>query len=180
MQQQLIDRCKSKDRVAQRALYDQYASMLYGCCLKYAPNKEEAQDILQDSFIIIFEKIKQFKNEGSFEGWCKRITINTALQRYRTANLYHIENENTIVDDAIDFDNSIKLDMVDMLAMIQQLPHRYQLVFSLYSLDGYSHKEISKMMEISVGTSKSNLSRARLRLQEMIKEWLIHNASDAS
>ncbi len=180
VQQQIIDGCKNGDRKAQRALYDRYSSVLFASCLKYAPSRQEAQDILQDSFITIFNKIRQFNDQGSFEGWCKRIAITTALQRYRTQKVYALEQEHQIEEVELTNEEEQSIELNDLLSMVQQLPDQYRMVFSLYALDGYSHKEIAQLMRISVGTSKSNLSRARLKLQEMIVQWRIANASDAS
>ncbi|AZQ43220.1 RNA polymerase sigma factor [Nonlabens ponticola] len=180
VQEQLIKECQAGNRKAQRELYDRYASALYGCCLKYAPNAQEAQDVLQDSFITIFDKIKQFKSKGSLEGWCKRIAINTALQRYRGKKVYQLENEGAIPETGVEVEEPEDISLQDMLQMIQQLPERYRMVFSLYTLDGYGHKEIASMMGITEGTSKSNLSRAKQNLQEMILQWRENNASDVS
>lgn len=179
VQLQIIDGCKKGDRKAQRALYDQYAASLYGCCLKYAANVQEAQDVLQDSFITIYDKIDQYNHKGSFEGWCKRITINTALQRYRNNKVYVLEDDKNIVEELPVVDLIDQIELQELLDMIQQLPDKYRMVFSLYSLDGYSHKEIAALMKISEGTSKSNLSRARTNLQQMINEWRRKNIIDA-
>ena len=170
VKQELINGCKNGDRKAQRELYESYSTAIYGCCLKYAPNKQEAQDILQDSFITIFENVHQFEYKGSFEGWCKRIAINTALQRYRGASVYAIEDNSAIVAQEIEIDNAQEIGMEEMLAMVQQLPDRYRMVFSLYALDGHSHKEIAGLMSISEGTSKSQLFKARKLLQSQVNQ----------
>ncbi len=168
----IIELCQKNDRKAQKELYQTVAPQLYGSCLRYAPSAVEAQDILQDSFIIIFEKIDQFKFKGSFEGWCKRITINTALQRYRKTKVLNIVNEDQIEDNAIvEVDEIDNLPLKDLLDMIQELPQRYRLVFTLYVLDGCNHNEIATMMNITVGTSKSNLARARQHLQTKVHKW---------
>ncbi|MEO8774274.1 MAG: RNA polymerase sigma factor, partial [Gelidibacter sp.] len=130
----------------------------------------EAQDNLQDSFVTIFKKIDQFSNKGSFEGWMKRITINTALQRYRSVGIFDIVNEDQIEDVAIEiYEEDLSLDY--LLCIIQELPDRYRLVFNLYVLDDYSHKEIAEMMGITTGTSKSNLARARMILKDKIEHY---------
>ncbi|WP_194851528.1 RNA polymerase sigma factor [Nonlabens antarcticus] len=180
VQKQLIYNCKNGDRKAQKELYDRYSNTLFGCCLKYAPNYQEAQDILQDSFLTIFKKIGQFEDAGSFEGWCKRITINVALQRYRGTKVYRLEDGDCVIDEVLEIEEPDNLGMQEMLLMIQQLPDRYRLVFSLYTLDGYGHKEIADMMQITEGTSKSNLSRARQKLQHMIIKWREDNTCNAS
>ncbi|WP_179337569.1 RNA polymerase sigma factor [Winogradskyella ludwigii] len=168
---QLIKNCIKQDAQAQSQLYKQYASKLFSLCLKYSKNYAEAEDNLHDAFITIFNKIEQYNNKGSFEGWLKRITINTALQRYRKdVGVYDIINEDNIEDVSVNF-NEDDVSIEYLLKIIQELPDRYRLVFNLYVLDGYSHVEISELIHISTGTSKSNLSRARLILKEKIEAY---------
>lgn len=153
---------------AQKELYTHYASVLFSVCLKYAPNYTEAEDILQDAFITIFDKIGQYKNKGSFEGWLKRVVINTALQRYRKPGVFNLVNEENIKEVEVEVDEEqIPLDF--LLQIIQELPDRYRMVFNLYVMDGHSHKEIATLLEISSGTSKSNLARARVILKDKIE-----------
>jgi len=166
---QLIKKCKKQDAKAQEQLYRLYGSKLFSICLKYSNNYASAEDTLQDAFITIYDKIEQYKNKGSFEGWIKRVTINTALQKYRKQRIFEIISEEQIEEEVeveLDEDN-VSLDY--LLEIIQQLPDRYRLVFNLYVLDGYSHKEIAAMLDISIGTSKSNLARARNILKEKIE-----------
>lgn len=166
---QLIQKCKSNDTKAQSDLYKLYSSTLFSICLKYSRNRAEAEDNLQDSFLVIFKKIGQFNNKGSLEGWLKRIVISTTLQRYRRdKGVFDIVNEEHIEDVNIEIDND-DIDIDFLLHCIQELPDRYRLVFNLYALDGYSHKEIAKMLTISVGTSKSNLARARMILKDKVE-----------
>lgn len=168
LQNQLIKNCKKKLPKAQTELYTHYASVLFSVCLKYAPNYTEAEDILQDAFITIFDKISQYKNKGSLEGWLKRIVINTALQRYRKPGVFNLVNEENIKEVEVEVDEEqIPLDF--LLQIIQELPDRYRMVFNLYVMDGHSHKEIGKLLEISQGTSKSNLARARVILKNKIE-----------
>lgn len=165
---QLIQKCSKNDTKAQSELYQLFSSKLFSLCLKYSRNYTEAEDNLQDAFVTIFNKISQYNNKGSFEGWLKRVTINTALQRYRSQGVFEIINEDIIEDVELDVeDDDITIDF--LLKIIQELPDRYRLVFNLYALDGYSHKEIAKMLSISTGTSKSNLARARMLLVEKIE-----------
>lgn len=167
--EQLIIKCQKKDIQAQGTIYKLYASKLFTLCLKYSKNKVEAEDNLQDAFLTIFNKIDQFKNKGSFEGWMKRIVINTALQRYRKEGVLDVIKDDNIKEEPVEVDTeNLSLDF--LLKLIQELPNKYRLVFNLYVLDGYSHKEIASLLNISVGTSKSNLSRARLILKEKIEE----------
>lgn len=165
---QLIEKCKSNDTKAQGELYKLFSGKLFAICLKYSRNYAEAQDNLQDAFLTIFNKIGQFQNKGSFEGWLKRITVNTALQRYRNEKVFDIINGDFSDNVEIDIDeDDISLDY--LLQIIQNLPDRYRLVFNLYVLDGYSHKEIANLLGINMGTSKSNLARARHILKETIE-----------
>lgn len=167
---QLIQNCKNNNTKAQSEIYKLFSSKLFALCLKYSRNYAEAEDNLQDAFLTIFKKIDQYKNKGSFEGWLKRITINTALQRYRNEKVFDIINENNIEDETIEIDeDSVSLDY--LLKIIQELPDRYRLVFNLYVLDGYSHKEIAKLLNINIGTSKSNLARARQILKNTIEDF---------
>ena len=168
---QLIQKCKKNDTKAQSDLYKLFSSKLFALCLKYSRNHVEAEDNLQDAFVTIFEKISQFKHKGSFEGWLKRIVINTALQRYRSKGVFIIVNENNIEDVSIEIEDNDDIDVDYLLLIIQELPDRYRLVFNLYVLDGYSHKEIAKMLDITTGTTKSNLARARLILKNKIENY---------
>lgn len=168
---QLIQKCKKNDTKAQSDLYKLFSSKLFALCLKYSRNHVEAEDNLQDAFVTIFEKISQFKHKGSFEGWLKRIVINTALQRYRSKGVFNIVNENNIEDATIEIEDNDDIDVDYLLLIIQELPDRYRLVFNLYALDGYSHKEIAKMLDITTGTTKSNLARARLILKNKIENY---------
>ncbi len=167
---ELITKCIKKDAKAQEQLYRRYANTLFSVSLKYARNYTEAEDILQDGFITIFDKIGQFKNKGSFEGWLKRIVINTALQRYRKQRVFNIVNEEQLEQEDVLVDEE-DVSLQFLLQIVQELPDRYRLVFNLYALDGYSHKEIANMLEISEGTSKSNLARARMILKQKVEEF---------
>ena len=165
----LIHQCADNNPKAQEEIYRLYAGKLYSLCLKYSRNKEEAEDNLQDGFITIFNKIRQFNHKGSFEGWMKRIVINTALQKYRQKTHLNLVHEEYVSDEVVvDVDeDEVSLDY--LLGLIQQLPDQYRMVFNLYVLDGYSHKEVASALQISEGTSKSNLSRARKILKRRIE-----------
>jgi RNA polymerase sigma-70 factor (ECF subfamily) len=173
---QLIRKCKKQDIKAQEQLYRMFAHKLFPLCLKYSSNYQQAEDNLQDAFLMIFKSMPQYKNKGSFEGWMKRIVINTALQKHRKQTVfeiirddYHKEPEIEVGEDEVSVDY--------LLDIIQQLPDRYRQVFNLYVLDGYSHKEIAEMLNISTGTSKSNLARARVILKEKIENSLYKSAA---
>jgi len=169
----LVKQCAKNDRKAQEEIYHLFAGKLFSICLKYSKNKQEAQDNFQDGFVTIFDKIGQFKFNGSFEGWMKRVMINTVLIKYRKKNVLNIVTEDIPDEVIVDIDDDeISLDL--LLNLIQSLPDRYRMVFNLYVLDGYSHREISKMLQIAEGTSKSNLARARAILKQKIE---IHQES---
>jgi len=167
---QLIQKCKKNDTKAQSDLYKLFSSKLFALSLKYSRNYAEAEDNLQDAFVIIFKKISQYENKGSFEGWLKRIVVNTALQRYRSKGVFDIVNEEHIEDVSIEVENDT-IDIDFLLNSIQELPDRYRLVFNLYVLDGYSHKEIGEMLGIATGTTKSNLARARVILKSKVENY---------
>ncbi|MFD2698034.1 RNA polymerase sigma factor [Mesonia sediminis] len=168
--QNLIRQCQKQDLASQEQLYHIYNQKLFSVALKYARNYKEAEDHLQDSFITIFKKINQFKFKGSFEGWMKRIVINTCLQAYRKEPFFEIINENQIKETEEEIeDHDLPLDF--LLKIVQELPNRYRLVFNLYALDGYSHKEIAELLHISDGTSKSNLARARQILRQKVEAY---------
>ena len=166
----LIEQCVNKETKAQQELYRIFAPKLFGICLKYCSNKTIAEDLFQESFITIFNKIHQFKHKGSFEGWLKRITINTVLQHYKKQQFHQPIIDDLITEevDEIEIDNS-DISLNYLLELIQELPNQYRLVFNLYVLDGYSHAEIAKALNISVGTSKSNLSRAKQLLRNKLE-----------
>ena len=144
-------------------------------CLKYSRNKTEAEDNLHDSFMTIYEKIGQFNFKGSFEGWIKRITVNTVLQKYRKDQHLNVVSENT--EDEVEVDTeATDVSLSTLLGYIQELPHKYRLTFNLYVLDGYSPKEISELLGTSTGTSKSNLARAKAILRDKIEKTKINIA----
>lgn len=170
--EKLIEKCKIRDLKAQSEVYHLFAGKLFALCLKYSKNHQDAQDNLQDGFITIFKKIDQYQFKGSFEGWLKRIMINTALQKYREKSVLNLVTEEIPERVEVEVDEEqVSLDF--LLNLIQQLPNQYRLVFNLYVLDGFSHKEIAAMLGISEGTSKSNLSRARMTLKKRLEEQKI-------
>ncbi len=166
---QLIAGCKKNDLAAQKLLFLKYKDLVYTSSLKYCRNKAEAEDNVHDVFIVIFETIHKYKNKGSFEGWIKRIAIHKAVDKFRqkkTTDLpYQIESDTreVIIDK-----EQVDIPIDAIFEAIQELPERYRLVFSLYQLDDYTHKEIATMLSISVGTSKSNFHRAKQILKEKI------------
>ncbi|QHI37396.1 ECF RNA polymerase sigma factor SigW [Kordia antarctica] len=168
--EQLIHKCKNNNRDAQAQLYSLYVKKLYATSLKYSRNKLEAEDNLQDSFMVIFEKISQYNFKGSFEGWLRRITVNTVLQKYRSKGVFEVINERVLEERPVTvYEEDVSLDF--LLSIVQELPDRYRLVFNLYVLDDYSHQEIAEMLGISQGTSKSNLARARMILKTKVETF---------
>lgn len=170
-EEQLIEKCLAKDGFAQRQLFDYYAKRMMGVCLRYANSTDEAQDVLQIGFIKVFEKLNTFNSEGSLEGWIKKIIINTALDSIRKNKKI---NENIEIE-KIDFqlqDNEENgynaLNATDLLNIIQKMPSGFRTVFNMYAIEGYSHKEIAEELNISINTSKSQYSRARQHLQDLL------------
>ncbi len=172
---ELISGCKKGDRKAQEQLYRKYSKILFGVCLKYSRNKVEAEDNLHDCFMTIYDKIGQYKSKGSFEGWMKRIAVNTVLQKYRKQQHLNVVTENLIEEIELDAGYG-DISLQTLLKYIQELPNKYRLTFNMYVLDGYTHKEISEALGTSLGTSKSNLARARMILKEKIKKENINIA----
>jgi|ERR1017187_3718581 RNA polymerase sigma-70 factor (ECF subfamily) len=174
---ELIEGCLKGKEKYYKMLYDNHYGKMFNVCLRYARDREEAQDILQEGYIRVFKNLHQYDFKGSFEGWIKRVIVTTAINYYRKNNLRSItdyvdsdnlltmENNNVVIDE----NNSMnQLEAKDLLSIIQQLPPVYKMVFNLNAIEGYSHKEISNMMGITESTSRSNLSKARAKLQEMV------------
>ena len=170
----ILKGCLNNDAAAQRELYNRYSPKMLAVCYRFAHNREDAEDMLQEGFIKIFENLDNYKHEGSFEGWMRRITVNTALEKFRSRHsLYRVDDIDTIQEPDSEPDNQdyAGLEANDLLEIIRELPTKYRMVFNLYAIEGYSHKEISKMVNISEGTSKSNLSRARVILQRRVGSY---------
>jgi RNA polymerase sigma-70 factor (ECF subfamily) len=145
---------------------------MYGICLRYTKDSAEAEDIMQEGFVRVFNKISQFEFKGSFEGWIKRIMVNTALEKFRKNDRLYPVEEMKIFESTEYVEETISsITAKDLLRIIQELPPRYRMVFNLFAIEGYSHLEIAEMMNISEGTSKSNLSRARVILQKSVTQY---------
>lgn len=166
--EQIIKECQQDSIKAQEQLYRLFSSKLFAVCLKYSRNYEDAQDNLQDGFLLIFRKIGQYQFKGSFEGWAKRVMVNNVLQRYRSEGVFEIVTENLPEEADVEIEPET-VTMEFLVSIIQALPDRYRMVFNLYVTDGFSHKEIAAMLSITEGTSKSNLARARIILKEKIE-----------
>ena len=166
--EELIKQCIKNDRAAQNELFRKYKDTLYFTSLKYCRNEADAEDNLHDAFIAIFQKIKTYKNKGSFEGWMKRITIYKPVDKYKTKKPLNVEIKDDILEDEVIVEYEENLSLDQLLTLIQNLPDQYRLVFNLYQMDGFSHKEIASLLNISEGTSKSNYHRAKLILRDKI------------
>ena len=167
----LIKGCLRRDARAQQQLFDIYSSRMHGVCYRYVKDDMEAEDILVMAFTKVFERINQFKGEGSFEGWIRRIMINESLTYLRKKRTMYLETDLEKADREPDYDQlNNHLEAEDLLKMIDQLPPGYRVVFNMYAIDGYSHKEIADQLGINENTSKSQLSRARTYLQKLLVE----------
>lgn len=170
---QLIKDLKRADPKAQRQLYDKYASRMLGVCMRYIGDQMTAEDILVEGFMKVFDKIEQFKSEGSFEGWIRRIMVNESLgylrQRKQFREDLHLDEAHGIADTTALADQF--LEAGEMLQMIESLPTGYRTVFNLYAIEGYAHAEIAEVLGITESTSKSQLHRARTLLQQLVTNW---------
>ena len=168
---QLIKACIREDASSQKEVFTRYSGRMMGVCLRYARNAADAEDILQDAFIKVFSKLHQFKFEGSFEGWIRKIVVNTALKKY-SVRRYEKEvsgYEITDRDEAgIEPPAYAHLTQKELMELINNLPDGYRLIFNLYVVEGYQHDEIAEMLGIQPGTSRSQLVKARNMLQKQI------------
>lgn len=167
----LIDKCRNNDSKAQASIYEKYSGKMFAVCLRYIKVRNEAEDTMIQGFMKVFSRIEQFKQEGSFEGWMRRIMVNESLTYIRRNKSMYLEVEIEKADREPDFNTlSDHLEAEDIMIMINKLPMGYRTVFNLYAIEGYSHKEIAERLEINVNTSKSQLSRARALLQSYLLE----------
>ncbi|MCE5225326.1 MAG: sigma-70 family RNA polymerase sigma factor [Porphyromonadaceae bacterium] len=171
-EEQLIEGCRKGERLAQKELYDRYSRKMMGVCLRYASDRETARDLLQDGFVKIFSALDSYAASGSFEGWMRKIFVNCALEHLRKTD---------ILKDAVDLDKTAELmqpdasiisemSAADLMGLIQELPPGFRAVFNLFAIEGFSHKEIGEMLEITESTSRSQYTRARQLLQRKVKE----------
>jgi len=163
-EKEIIEGCCHNNRKAQKDLYERYSSILLGVCIRYSGRRDEAEDILQDGLIKIYFNIKDFAGKGSFINWMKKIMVNTAITHYHR-NLKHQYHQD--IEDIREMDiegaslSGAEFTRDELFNVIKELPHGYRMVFNLYAVEGYKHKEIAEMLEIDVNTSKSQYSRAR-------------------
>ena len=172
-EKQIIEKLKKRDPKVQKKLFDVYSPIMLGICLRYVYEKSEAEDILQDAFLKILTRIDDYLHKGSFEGWMKRIVINTAITHYHRNGKYHknhheIEDfkESKMTEYSI---NGAEFNQEELLGVIKGLPDGYRMVFNLFGIEGYKHKEIAEMLNINENTSKSQYSRARQLIQKRLK-----------
>jgi len=167
----LIKGCLKRDRSAQKHLYDRFSPKMYSICCRYVKNHMEAEDVLITAFTKILDRIDQFKGEGSFEGWIRRVVVNEALTWLRKNRSMYVETELEAAYHELDYNTlGDQLEAEDLINLIQELPAGYRIVFNLYAIDGYSHKEIAEQLNITESTSKSQLSRARVFLQKLLAD----------
>jgi RNA polymerase sigma-70 factor (ECF subfamily) len=163
-EKEIIEGCCRNDRKAQKALYERYASILLGVCIRYSGRRDEAEDILQDGLIKIYFNIKEFAGTGSFINWMKKIMVNTAITHYHRNLKHHYHQD---IEDIRETEiegatlNTTDFTRDELFGVIRDLPHGYRIVFNLYAIEGYKHKEIAEILEIDVNTSKSQYSRAK-------------------
>ena len=169
--QRLINGCLTNDRSCQKEIYVRYSPAMMSLCLRYTKNRQEAEEVLQDGFLQMYRRIQQFKNTGTFEGWLRRIMINCALQKYRRVSnrFRHVVISEELYYLPSDLSVSNQLQEKELIRLIQSLPPASRLVFNLYVFEGLKHREIAQLLDISEGTSKSNLFDARNILKKQLK-----------
>lgn len=171
----MVEGCVRGDQKSQHELYRLYYSKMMGVCYRYANDPEEAKDILHDGFLKVYANIGKYNFKGSLEGWVRRIVVNTAIDHFRKfKNVFSMSESNieseTIQSYQTDYDANAQLNEQELLRAINNLSPAYKLVFNLYAIEGYSHKEIAERLDINVGTSKSNLAKARMNLQKELEK----------
>jgi RNA polymerase sigma factor (sigma-70 family) len=167
----LIEKCLKGNSLAQKELFKRFYSLMMGICLRYAGNRYEAKEILQDGYIKIFSSLTDFRFDGSLEGWVRRIMVNTAIDHYRKRI---IEPTTIEINENVPFNEDVleKLNKEDLLMAIQQLPTGYRAVFNMFVIEGYSHKEIAEKLGVTEGTSKSQLAKAKEQLKQIVKKMI--------
>ncbi|MCH8331128.1 MAG: RNA polymerase sigma factor [Bacteroidetes bacterium] len=167
--QEIIKGCIKGVSLQQYKLYRKYSPKMFGVCLRYAPDYHTAEDLLQEGFIKVYKNIATYRSEGSFEGWLRRIFVNTAIENFRkSVHMYPIAEINGYDKETYHDDVVSKITVDELLGLLQHLSVGYRTIFNLYAIEGYSHREIAEQLDISEGTSKSQLARARKLLQRML------------
>lgn len=173
----LIEACVRGDRKSQQFLYQTFYGKMLGVCIRYAPDRDEAKDMLHDGFIKVFERLKSFENKGSLEGWIRRIIVNNAIDQIRkkrdfvqSLNESGFENIMDDWDENFEMQENMRIKADKIIELIQKLSPAYRTVFNMYVIENYSHKEIAEELEISIGASKSNLAKAKMKLRALFEE----------
>ncbi len=176
---QLIKRCIKKDRAAQAELYGLYAPTMLGICYRYTKNREDAEDILQEGFVKVFQHMEQFQQKGVFEAWLRRIMVNTAISYLRKHSRYRnqLQVEDLTLHPVSQEQPAIQLDTKELIECIRNLPLAYQTVFNLYAIEGYDHQEIANLLDLNINTVRSQYSRARTILIQRIQQEQINTQS---
>ena len=169
----LLNACLRNEPKAYAEFYDHFAPKMFAICLRYASGYHMAEDHLQEGFIKVFKNLKKYRGDGSFEGWVRRVFVNTAIEHYRKANSsYRFLELESIINKPSNENIVSTLTADDLLKLVQQLPDGYRLVFNLYCIEGFSHKEIAEKLKIKIGTSKSQLARARMYIQKLLEDQI--------
>ncbi|MBI5541763.1 MAG: sigma-70 family RNA polymerase sigma factor [Bacteroidia bacterium] len=174
----LVDSCIKGNRKSQELLYKTFYGKMLAVCMRYSRNKEEAQDVLHDGLIKVFIKLKSFENKGSFEGWVRRIIVNSAIDSVRTRKDFYIKEEQEfLIDDIVDdsekteeMEKIQRMKAETLIGLMQKLSPAYRMVFNLFAVENMQHKEIAETLNISIGTSKSNLAKAKIKLKELVEQ----------
>lgn len=171
-EKKLIEACKNNDAWAQRLLYETFVRKMMSVCLRYADSREMAEDFLQEGFIKVFSSIQSYNYEGSFEGWMRRIFINTALETLRKNDLLRnsVELDAPEAQQEVDYSAIDKISADELMELIAQLPPGFRTVFNMFAIEGYSHREIAQALNINESTSRSQYTRAKRLLQKWIEE----------
>jgi RNA polymerase sigma-70 factor (ECF subfamily) len=177
--EQIASGCKASDAIAQKALYDKFSRKMFGVCLRYAKGREEAEDFLQEGMITVFQRISSFNQDGSLEGWVRRVLVNTCLEHLRKQKLQWV-NIDEVEEGAEDGFTMEKINIKDLLEVINALPTGFKAVFNLYAIEGFTHKEIAEMLLISEGTSKSQYARAKAVLIKKIEVKTINTGASVN
>ena len=173
IEQKLISECLAGNRLAQRELYEKLSSRMFSVCLRYVGDRDTARDILHDGFITLFSKLDNYRGDGSFDGWARRIFVNTALMHLRKSDALKMAEPLDKPGAEVAIDSSVisKLDSKMLMTIVAQMPAGFRTVFNLFVIEGFTHQEIAKMLKITEGGSRSQLSRARVWLKERAKEF---------
>lgn len=181
--EELVRNCVRNDRKSQQIFYKMFYGKMMAVCMRYTKNKEEAQDILHDGFIKVFSKLKGFENKGSLEGWVRRLIVNNAIDYVRSKKDFFMQStDDSLIDnyadeaqDTFEIEKMKSIKAERIIGLIQELSPAYRTVFNMFIIDNLSHQEIADQLNISVGTSKSNLAKAKMKLKELFEKNYRHD-----